>query len=86
MDSTVISDTVNTASRLEQLTKRHKRDILISSELVKGLRDTGRFSLSRLGHEQVKGKTQTIEVYSLDGAAGDQYLWRAAPASGKITI
>lgn len=86
MDSTVISDTVNTASRLEQLTKTHARDILISSELVKGLRDKNRFSLSRLGHEQVKGKKKTIEVYSLDGAADDLYLWRAAPASGKITV
>lgn len=86
MDSTVISDTVNTASRLEQLTKTHKRDILVSSELVKGLRENGRFSLTRIGHEQVKGKKQTIEVYALEGAAGDQYLWRAAPSSGRITL
>jgi class 3 adenylate cyclase len=69
MDSTVISDTVNTASRLEQLTKTHLHDILVSSTMITGLKDPDRYAFRRIGSEQVKGKTQAIEVYALEGIA-----------------
>ncbi len=69
MDSTVISDTVNTASRLEQLTKTHLHDILVSSTMVTGLNDPDRYAFSRIGSERVKGRTQAIEVYALEGLA-----------------
>ena len=67
MDSSVISDTVNTASRLEQLTKTHLHDILVSSAMVAGLKDRDRYALHLIGSEQVKGRTQAIEVYALEG-------------------
>ena len=69
MDSTVISDTVNTASRLEQLTKTHRHDILVSSTMVRGLTEGDRYALHRIGSERVKGKTQAIEVYALAGSS-----------------
>jgi len=69
MDSTVISDTVNTACRLEQLTKTHLHDILVSSAMVQGLKNGERYELYRIGSERVKGKIQEIEVYALEGRA-----------------
>jgi len=84
MDSSVISDTVNTASRLEQLTKTHLHDVLVSSAMVAGLRDRERYALRRIGSEQVKGRTQAIEIYALEGLAlgelpPEDAQWLSAP-------
>ncbi len=65
MDSTVISDTVNTASRLEQLTKTQKTDILLSSETVENLSLPDAFPLQHIGHEKVKGRAKTVTVYAV---------------------
>ncbi len=66
MDSTVISDTVNTASRLEQLTKMHQADILLSAETVDALVHPENYTLRPIGKEKVKGRERTIMVYALD--------------------
>ncbi len=66
MDSTVISDTVNTASRLEQLTKMHQADILLSAETVEALVHPENYKLIPIGKEKVKGRERTIMVYALD--------------------
>ncbi len=66
MDSTVISDTVNTASRLEQLTKLHEADILLSAETVDALKHPENYQLVPIGKEKVKGRERTIMVYALD--------------------
>lgn len=66
MDSTVISDTVNTASRLEELTKKHHADILVSVETIQKLAEPDRFTLAKIGSETVKGKRRAIEIYTLD--------------------
>ncbi len=65
MDSTVISDTVNTASRLEQLTKVHGTDILISDTTVRSLDRPDRYPLEKIGDERIKGKTRNVGVYKL---------------------
>jgi class 3 adenylate cyclase len=82
MDSSVISDTVNTASRLEQLTKTHLHDILVSSAMVSGLKDGERYALHRIGSEQVKGRTQAIEVFALEGLAIDDLPIDELPPEG----
>jgi class 3 adenylate cyclase len=66
MDSTVISDTVNTASRLEELTKKHRADILVSAETIQKLAEPERFTLTKIGSETVKGKKKAIEIYTLE--------------------
>lgn len=64
MDSTVISDTVNIAARLEGLTKDLNADILISHELRS---QVGRFpyTIEFLGNREVKGKAEPLAVYSI---------------------
>jgi len=65
MDSTVISDTVNAASRLEGLTKKYGLDILLSGETMDQMEDPGAFELRFVARETVKGRSQPITVYHL---------------------
>ncbi len=70
MESTVIADAVNLASRLEGLTKRFGVDILISEEVAQKASETDNDFLFRsLGKVRIKGKTSflnVIEVFNGD--------------------
>lgn len=70
MDSTVISDTVNAASRLEGLTKKFLKDVLLSGETVDsmGADESARFQLSYLDEETVKGRSRPLKVYAVAAA------------------
>jgi len=63
LDATTIADTVNTASRLETLTKYYKGDILLSEDSLKSMEDQGSFHLRHLGMVQLKGKSKPIAIY-----------------------
>jgi class 3 adenylate cyclase len=63
MDATTIADTVNTASRLESLTKHFKVNIILSEASVYHLTDREAFHVRHLGPVQLKGKTETISIY-----------------------
>jgi two-component system sensor histidine kinase ChiS len=65
MDSTVIADTVNLASRLEGLTKRYKACILISEYTLSHLERPEQYNSRFLGKVQVKGKTETVPIYEV---------------------
>jgi class 3 adenylate cyclase len=69
MDSTVISDSVNAASRLEGLTKKFSTDILVSGDTLRSLARPGDFETRLIGEESVKGKTKAVQVYELVGRA-----------------
>lgn len=67
LDATTISDTVNTASRIETLTKKYSVNILISEDT---LHDIGLpqieqqvINIRYLGKAKVKGKQQPIKVF-----------------------
>ena len=63
-DYTAIGDTVNTASRMETLTKEYKVDAVLSSATAGHLRDDG-VALQSLGEAQVRGKSNAVEVFTL---------------------
>lgn len=64
MDSTVIGDAVNLASRLEGLTKFYGCPIIVSEDIARHL-DSTQFLLRELDLVAVKGRTQPIAVYEV---------------------
>ncbi|PWK14286.1 protein kinase domain-containing protein [Tumebacillus permanentifrigoris] len=65
MDSTVISDAVNLASRLEDLTKVYGVPLLISEHTYVRLVDPNRYCIRILDRVKVKGKTEPVSVYEV---------------------
>jgi class 3 adenylate cyclase len=59
-----IGDAVNTAARMETLTKEFKVDSILSGDTASRLRNDG-ISLRPLGEAHVKGKANAIEVFTL---------------------
>ncbi|MCB0589080.1 MAG: adenylate/guanylate cyclase domain-containing protein, partial [Phaeodactylibacter sp.] len=70
MDAATISDTVNTASRIENLTKHYGASILVSENSLEKIADREDFHLRFLGKVVVKGKQEAIGVYEC--FSGDQ--------------
>ncbi|HZV68827.1 MAG TPA: response regulator [Saprospiraceae bacterium] len=73
-DAAVISDTVNTASRMEGLTKYFNVNFIVSEKIVKSLEQRDRFNLRYLGKVQAKGKHQTIDIYECFDADSDEQI------------
>jgi class 3 adenylate cyclase len=63
-DYTAIGDTVNTASRMESLTKEFQVDSVFSSETAEYLDGSGTL-LRPLGETAVRGKVNTMRVFTL---------------------
>lgn len=69
MDATTISDTVNTAARIESLTKYYGVNILLTESCLSKLDSNTKqdlennFNLRYLGKVQVKGKKQAIKIH-----------------------
>ncbi len=67
-DAATIADTVNTASRLEGLTKHYGVNIILSEESRGRLQNPEDFHFRYLGRVQVKGKHQPVNIYEcIDG-------------------
>ena len=58
-----VSSTVNTASRMESLTKLYGANILISEHSKRKIPDSANFNLRYLGKVQLKGKKELISIY-----------------------
>ncbi|MFP4362951.1 MAG: ATP-binding protein [Spirochaetia bacterium] len=65
MENTVISDAVNTAARLEELTKALGAKILISGETFIQLEDPTRYNYRFLGKIRIKGKMESVTVFEV---------------------
>jgi hypothetical protein len=62
-DTAIIADTVNTASRMEGVTKYYGAHIIISEAGLKTIPDPSKFGFRYLGKVRVKGKDKAVEVY-----------------------
>ncbi len=72
-DAATISDSVNTASRIEGLTKSYEVNILISSDCLEQITDKADFNIRFLGKVLVKGKKESIGIYEcFDGDIPEQ--------------
>jgi HAMP domain-containing protein len=65
MEGTVISDSVNLASRLEGLTKLYGASIIVSSHTLKSLEKASDFASRFLDRVQVKGKKKWVDIFEI---------------------
>lgn len=65
MESTVIADAVNLASRMEGLTKVYGAGILISEQTLSELKEPEKYSHRFLGRVTVKGKKIAVAVFEV---------------------
>jgi class 3 adenylate cyclase len=63
LDATTISDTVNTASRIESLTKYYKASVILSDATLQQIAHPAQFLLRQLGKVQVKGKMAPVGIF-----------------------
>jgi class 3 adenylate cyclase/HAMP domain-containing protein len=63
LETTVISDAVNTAARIESLTKKYGSPVLITGETLQKLEDAGTFTYRFIDRLRVKGKQKWVSVY-----------------------
>lgn len=65
LETTVISDAVNTAARVEGLTKHYDTSMIMTEDTMDRLKNKGRFHYRFLDKVQVKGKSKVLSVYQL---------------------
>ena len=65
MDGTVISDAVNLAARLENLTKRYGVDLLISHDTYTQLRYPQSHCIRKIGTTQIRGRSKEVTIYEV---------------------
>ena len=65
IDTTVIGDTVNLGSRLQQLTKVYNTPILISHYTIAALQEPMKYALRLIDQVQVRGKAQKVSVFEV---------------------
>jgi hypothetical protein len=63
MESAIIGDTVNLASRLQNLTKRYGVGVLVSESAFRELSNPERFCHREVDVAQVRGKTRPVVIY-----------------------
>lgn len=63
LDAAIISDTVNTASRIEGLSKHFGTSILMTGKCMSNLTDPEEFNFRYLGPVQVIGKKKPVKLY-----------------------
>jgi hypothetical protein len=74
MESAIIGDTVNLASRLQDLTKQYGVGVLVSESAFRKLPDPAKFCYREVDNVQVRGKSQPIVVYEIFDADPDPII------------
>lgn len=78
LDACTISDTVNTASRLEGLTKYYKAGIILSQASLEQIKNGEAFHLRNLGLVQVKGKQETLRIHECFSGSDEEIQRKTA--------
>ena len=65
METTVIGDAVNVASRIQDLTKQFGSKLLISETTHLNLDDESQFSIRFIGRIRVKGRLRPVSIYEV---------------------
>jgi adenylate cyclase len=74
MDGTVISDAVNIAARVEELTKVYGTALLITESTYKKLEDISEYRIRVIDQVRVKGKMESVTVYEVFDGDDSQSL------------
>jgi class 3 adenylate cyclase len=84
MESTVVSDAVNAAARIERLTRRFSADLLISAAVYEHLPPDMQADTRPLGDYVVPGKSHPVVVHEV--FAGDRPEVRAAKQASRAAV
>jgi len=76
MDAATISDTVNTAARIESLTKYYKSPLLLSDRTLHYLHENNGFYFRHLGNVKLKGKNNLLNIVECINGFDDQQFQR----------
>ncbi|MGI9544740.1 MAG: response regulator, partial [Cyclobacteriaceae bacterium] len=82
MDTGVVSDAVNTAARMEGLTKFYGASVVLSEQALDKMEDPDKFDYRPLGKVQVKGKLNAIKIYEFYGGEPQAVVARKRKAQG----
>ena len=73
MDQNVISDAVNIASRVQDLTRTYGANIMLTATSKAALKDPQLFTIRNLGETNIKGRKKSLEIFEcLDGLEPEQ--------------
>jgi len=72
LDYTIVGNPVNSAARIEGLTRQVKKSLVLSANVMHNLKQG--WPLVELGNFALKGKKEQIEVYTLDDPLVDQFI------------
>ena len=79
LDAATISDTVNTAARIESLTKYYRSPLLLSDETFKYLNGQHDFYFRQLGSVRLKGKNKLLNIIEcINGFDSSDFYVKAA--------
>jgi tetratricopeptide (TPR) repeat protein len=74
MDAATISDTVNTAARIESLTKYYKSPLLLSDDTLQLIKHHDQYHLRQLGSVKLKGKLNLLGIIEcINGFTNEEF-------------
>jgi class 3 adenylate cyclase len=85
MQCTVLGDSVNLASRIEQLTRIYEAQFLIGENTYTSLENPGSFSIRMVDYVAVKGKDRAIRLYEVLDAEEDSRRKAKEASKGELT-